>query len=122
VVLRSGRRDHLVDAARRISPVVAVTDYPEGEVSVLKPQGTEETGADRPASPLLLPTLGRIVHFTDEWGGTYAAIVTNTYGVGLVDLEVFGTLRDNDDGLRQRKLIKPRSEPEGFGWFWPPRA
>lgn len=52
--------------AEEASVLAAVTNSPEGAVSVVNPQGTEETGIDRPAAPISAPPV-------DAWAPNYNA-------------------------------------------------
>lgn len=51
-----------IDAALAITPdqPAAVHEFTEGAVSVMNPQGTEETGSDRPAAPDSQPAAVRV--------------------------------------------------------------
>jgi hypothetical protein len=67
------------------------------------------------------PTLGRIVLFkapANEGGETYAAIVTQVWEEGRVDLATFGpsSLYFQHDVPHHRG-----AQPGGPSWSWPPR-
>lgn len=59
-----------------------------------------------------VPTLGRIVHFTDDAGRVFPGIITHVYNDTCVDLVVFGDTVDTVVGVVS----------SATRWVWPPRA
>jgi len=70
------------------------------------------------APKVAVPTMTRIVLFTDEAGVTSPAMVTGVDADGTVSLEVF--YRDGVAGHSKRSGISHAND--GHGWRWQPRA
>ena len=86
------RADEMLRAALRASASAGPvqTNIPKGAVSVVKPQGTEETGTDRPAAPVL-----RCDHCGHEQpsGGFAELGCPKEYFDGISDVKCLGWMR-----------------------------
>jgi hypothetical protein len=67
------------------------------------------------------PTIGRIVHFVDDDGSEWPAVITRVFSDTRVNLQVF---RDSDVTPRTSvPLIEVSGDPSSrFSWHWPQRA
>ncbi|MBJ6362130.1 hypothetical protein ACFOQM_12590 [Paenibacillus sp. GCM10012307] len=61
------------------------------------------------------PSIGRIVHYIDEEGKTYAALIVGIFD-GVVNLSVW-----NEFG-KQFNVLNVRQGNEPGQWNWPPRV
>lgn len=65
------------------------------------------------------PSIGRIVHFTGEYGECFAAIVTRVTELGACDLTVFPPQRREPLTLTDMSYS---DTPEQDRWHWPERV
>ena len=64
-------------------------------------------------------TIGRIVHYYDEYGSLAAAIVTGALGDDRVDLTYFP---HGFPGVSCTSDVKYSETPKPGHWTWPPRV
>lgn len=84
---------------------------PRGDHAVQPPRQDHSTIGQK-------PSVGRIVHFTGEYGECQAAIITRV-AEGACDLTVFPPQRREPLALT---IIRYSEFPEQDRWHWPERA
>ena len=63
---------------------------------------------------MTVPTIGRIVHYMDNLGEIFPAIITHVYSDYIVDLHVLKT-----DSSVGRHAVYGSAMPAIDHWFWP---